>query len=76
MFGVLLTGALWLRASGDPAVTALRETVWEVVTRNADYTEAVAVAGRALIGEQDNVLLVFGEKLLGAGRVLGKAMLS
>lgn len=73
---LLLAAAIALRASGSPTVTALRETVREVITRDADYVEAVAVVGRAAAGEQDNAVLVFGSKLLGAGKLLGEAMLT
>lgn len=77
--GVLLlavAAAFALRMSEAPVVEALRDTLQEVVARDMDYRQAVWVIGRAAAGEEGNAVLVFGRRLLSAGRTIGEQILT
>lgn len=77
--GVLLlavAAAFALRMSEATFVEALRDTLQEVVARDMDYRQAVRVIGRAAAGEEGNAVLVFGRRLLSAGRTIGERILT
>ena len=76
LFLLAMTAAYFFRASGAPFVSALRDSVREVMLGDLDYREAVAVAGRALAGEPENAVLVWGGKILDAGKKIGETILS
>ena len=72
----LMAGALTLRTLNRSQVDALGAAVRETVWAGQDHRQAVAAAGRAVLGEQDNAILVFGRALLETGMKMGEAMLT